>query len=498
MPYLKIKQGNKICIYKKGANGKKTGGTLGCHPTEEKADQQLAALNTNVVEGMMKQKEIEAQAESVPEPIETESEEVYRSWDMVAKADVPYGATSFADVAAAREATQLMERLEKTTAVFYSLFWNIWRDFEIPMEEKTAAWKALFDDFAGAFESEMGAEESAMAELDDLAEIDTGSIVRISESDKSNADMRAPLKMDVVVIEPGWGNPKDGHYYPAEVVRRDAHIFEGAKMYATDHRPEEKSVRTEVAKVEKIISFSESGAPIARVKVWNPDFAEDIRNRNKLNELGTLKCSILAKGRAKKGQIDGKDANIVEAIIASAHTNVDFVTNAGAGGRALQLVELEKEAPMPVEEETQVDEETTAEKMQEAEEVTLHEQDEESAEANEESTEEIESTEGETEDEEISEDEKDEPTFLAETAVSAALDNSKLPEISRNRLAKTQYITEAELATAIQAEADYIQLLIGSGEPKYLGETSAVKDTPLTDAELLEDHCKRVDAIINS
>jgi len=495
MPYMKVKQGNKWCIYKKDTDGNKTGGTLGCHITEGKANDQLSALAINVEEIMNKT----ANTDSIVVTHETtpdkpDNAEMYQSWDMVDRANVPYGAKSFADVASAREAMELMERLEDTTAIFYSLFWEIWRDYDIAIPEKVSAWKTLFGDFSSAFESEIGAEETAMGELDEFSENYSGTIINVSESNKMDADARQPVSMDIVVIEPGWGNPKDKHYYPRDVLRRDANIFEGAKMYATDHRPEEKSVRTEVGKLVNIIGFTDTGAPTARVKIWNPDFAEDIRNRSKLGELGTLEVSILAKGKAKKGKIDGKDANIVESIIASKYTNVDFVTSAGAGGRALQLVENDKEVDMPDKDEMVVDEvvtdETPAENVQESEDVTLHENEEETENVETEQTEEVFETEN------VAEVEEDEPTFLVEADVTTILGDSKLPEISRNRLAKINYLTEADLQSAIQAEADYIKQLVRSGEPKNLGESSDVSSAKLSEVDLAEDHKKRVDAII--
>jgi hypothetical protein len=83
--------------------------------------------------------------------------------------------------------------------------------------------------------------------------------------DFSMADInpnRAPLTMRVQLIRPGWGNTKDNHYYPPEVLRRDAHVFEGKKMYTTDHVQGEKSERTEVSVIEAIESFTDDGAPI--------------------------------------------------------------------------------------------------------------------------------------------------------------------------------------------------------------------------------------------
>jgi hypothetical protein len=149
---------------------------------------------------------------------------------------------------------------------------------------------------------------------------------------------RSPLDLDVKLIVPGWGNKRDNNYYPATVLKRDAGVFVGAKMYATDHRENEKSVRTEVSRIKEITGFADDGAPIARVTIFDPDFAEQTRNRAQAGILDSLECSILAYGTGKPGKApDGKSGYIVEAITAA--QSVDWVTKAGAGGRALRLAE---------------------------------------------------------------------------------------------------------------------------------------------------------------
>lgn len=48
MPYMKVRNGKDdkpVCIYKKGADDKPEGESLGCHENEEKADKQMAALH---------------------------------------------------------------------------------------------------------------------------------------------------------------------------------------------------------------------------------------------------------------------------------------------------------------------------------------------------------------------------------------------------------------------------------------------------------------------
>ncbi len=69
----------------------------------------------------------------------------------------------------------------------------------------------------------------------------------------------------------------------------------------------------------------------------DPNFAERLRALKAANKLTAMECSILATGRAKPGTIEGKQANVVEAITA-AHA-VDWVTRAGAGGQAIDILE---------------------------------------------------------------------------------------------------------------------------------------------------------------
>jgi hypothetical protein len=44
MPYVKVSENGKSCVYKQGEDKKPTGKTLGCHDTDKEADDQIAAL----------------------------------------------------------------------------------------------------------------------------------------------------------------------------------------------------------------------------------------------------------------------------------------------------------------------------------------------------------------------------------------------------------------------------------------------------------------------
>jgi len=47
MPYMVQEKENEFCVYKKGDDDKPAGDPLGCHPSKEKADEQIAALYAN-------------------------------------------------------------------------------------------------------------------------------------------------------------------------------------------------------------------------------------------------------------------------------------------------------------------------------------------------------------------------------------------------------------------------------------------------------------------
>lgn len=299
----------------------------------------------------------------------------------------------------------------------------------------------------------------------EFSESASGHAVAIAEDNlPASADARAPLLLDMILIEPGWGNAKDKHYYPREILERDAPVFVGAKMYATDHRPEEKSVRTEVGIIKELVGFTDGGAPIGRSAIHDPGFAEATRNRDKLGTLHSLECSILAVGKAKKGEIDGQEANIVESITKA--NAVDFVTKAGAGGHALAIAESGEgsqkgDAEMldqdkPQEKEGVIEEASPVE----AEDVILSE-------------------EGDTKESQ----EADQPLeCLSESDVRAILDETNLPETARGRLLKEQYPDEQALRDAIASEVTYIKAITGSGRP-FAGATQQTVQVTETNEE---------------
>jgi hypothetical protein len=265
----------------------------------------------------------------------------------------------------------------------------------------------------------------------------SGHVLSLSEQlPLPNTQPIVPLHLDVALINPGWGNPHDNHYYPEDILRRDATIFEGVKMYETDHRQNEKSTRTWVSTVKEIKGFTSDGAPIGLVSIHDKNFAERLVALAADDLLTKMECSILANGTAKKGKVGDREGRIVEAITSA--DSVDWVTRAGAGGRALALSEShEQEEPMkPEEEPTDIEEQ---EQQPESEQTTFSEQeDPEEAPA---------------------------PEALATERVKEMMAATKLPDASKTRLAEQDYQDEDALQEAIDAEIAYIKEITGGGKP---------------------------------
>ena len=213
------------------------------------------------------------------------------------------------------------------------------------------------------------------------------------------------------------------------------------------HRNDEKSVRTEVSLLEDVVGvreFADGRYLVGRAVVFNPDFAEDVRNRNDAGVLDSLHCSILARGSAKPGKVGESEYNIVQEITDA--QSVDWVTRAGAGGHALQLAETAAEPDQEPEIEPVALDET------EAQPVTLSEDN---------------ATEGVIQ-----------PLPLAE--VITELGKTNLPAASVAGLASGNYANLSEVENAVTEE---VQRLKAKGSGRPLGMAA----TPLPKARSLQE-----------
>lgn len=300
-----------------------------------------------------------------------------------------------------------------------------------PVEASQATWgvKLVCDDKGRLLETVRFVAEEPREVVESFAESIAGISLAEAALPATVDGTRAPLRLHVRLISPGFGNPRDNHYYPADVLQRDAKVFEGVKMYPVDHDQKAKTAANEVGVIDKIVRF-DKGAPVAEVTIFNPDFAEQVRNRAASGKLETLECSILASGRTRKGTVEGKSANIVEAITAAA--SVDWVTRAGAGGKALNIAESDH---------SQSDtggEETVSEPSQTSE----------AAPATGDSA----------------------PAVLSEAEMTEALNVAQLPQVAKDRLKGKQFENRAALEAAIDEMASLLSAVTKSGQPLATGK----------------------------
>jgi hypothetical protein len=278
-------------------------------------------------------------------------------------------------------------------------------------------------------------------ESHDATDEDTANLTE-AEAAVVETGRRAPVIVDFQMIRPGAGNKRDNHYYPADVLKRDIGVFEGADIFATDHKETERSERTKVGKVLKVPTrFTEGKAPVAQVLIYDPAQAEKARNRADADSLDTLECSIFGSGRAKPGTIDGKKYSVVEAITSGKY--LELVSKAGAGGHALNLAESESGGvQMSGEDETR---ETESEK--------------------EEPTQEVDLAEGEGEQEQEQQETTEEAESLAEAEVAEALADIRLPDRVKELLAAQSYENAESLQAAIKEMSEAFKAATGSGKP---------------------------------
>jgi len=380
-------------------------------------------------------------AEDMPIPGAAELGEFDPTEDVEQKAQfsAPLHASSFSDVDAAAKAKETMDKLRVRMGQFNALMDNLmWSD---EVKDKAAAIRSLTEEFVVLLPaslratSEQEAEEME-SELETVKLAETYAGIELLTEGISEADAQGPLTIKVQPIRPGFGNKKDNNYYPAAMLKRDARVFVGAKMYETNHKQKDKSTRTWVSTVTNILGFSGMGAPVCEVVVHDPNFAQRVRNLNEKNLLDKLECSILGDGKIKRNQmVEGRKANVVEALLPT--PDIDWVTKAGAGGRALSIAESDKDGNMEEQNPKLTEGETPAKETPQKDAVN---------------------------------------EVLGTVPVLKALLTSGLPQAAQERLAEGEYADGDTLKTAIDAEKAYLEAArpseggrpfgMGGAEPK--------------------------------
>ena len=145
---------------------------------------------------------------------------------------------------------------------------------------------------------------------------------------------------EIRVATPGWGT---SGYYSAEVLKRDGpKIFPtGTKMYwnhptesENEERPEgdlDKLAAVTIAPARWLDQGPEGAGLYTKARL-REKYAADIAELK--NDIGV---SLRAFGRFSMGKAEGKEGVIIEQLVGG--KSIDFVTQAGRGGKVLELFE---------------------------------------------------------------------------------------------------------------------------------------------------------------
>lgn len=421
------------------------------------------------------------------------SEMVTERPDVGLDAVVSYAPTSFADLDAADAAKDAAAEASKRTYQLHRLIDNVMADPAV--EDKAAALTELMVEFVGrvTMDVEQAAEDSVyvsthgdtkwsiipvpdngveqaigeVTKADDtadlsevasftecisseMAELEPGSMVtgRVVDFVESSG-VGKPAYIDLIPVIPGWGNKKDNHYYDKPVVIKFAPVWNGAKMWATDHKQQDKNALNQVTEViQSPAGYTDDGIPFARAVILSPEFEEIARRRKAAGILHTLHNSIVATGQVRKKSFekDGRKGKYVE-FISNENAGIDWVTKAGAGGHARDLAESNTGGDVMKKVEDVAQETPVEQVVTEVEEVALAEGDETPAEQTEEQASEP------------------EQVKLGEVEVAQLVEGARLPQAVKDLLVLAEYADEDELKAKITGMTEAFTKATGSGKP---------------------------------
>lgn len=160
MPYKVFKQGDEYCVYKVDANDKRTGDSLGCHPSMALANNQVAALYASEGKGLdMTDKNEQPQEE-------TKEVKVKNGWGGEAPAKPTYGAASFAELKAMEQADEVKDAAEYFPGIVSNIM------YRNDITDKGEALRALAVEFVGVVNDKMSEEMAKEASEPETKETD--------------------------------------------------------------------------------------------------------------------------------------------------------------------------------------------------------------------------------------------------------------------------------------------------------------------------------------
>ena len=170
------------------------------------------------------------------------------------------------------------------------------------------------------------------------------------ESDAAEAGSRWLIR----VIRAGVS--ENHRLYPPAVLREATVRFEGARVFAVSDREHlagsGKDVRNLIGGLRKA-AFVESaggGEIRAELELLEPDgsIGTKLREAWRREMTGLFGFSIQARGRARRGRVEGQTVHIVEAI--TEVDSVDLIVGAAAGGELIGLIEARGDEDMKLRE----------------------------------------------------------------------------------------------------------------------------------------------------
>jgi hypothetical protein len=317
--------------------------------------------------------------------------------------------------------------------------------------------------------------------------------------------------LTLTVIKPGFSknttrlkNGKEARrYYPADTLKRDYKVFDGAKMFVNHQTEKEARERPEGDLRDwggslKRVWAESNGTIKAEAAVIDPPLKAKLEELNKQGLLGEMGVSVRISAEVSEGQMDGQAAVIIESLLHG--RSVDFVTTGAAGGQVemmegdqgsendIDLVseaELRQRRPDLVELiesskgdfnrmktlEVQLKEANEAKTLAEGKVKKLQE------------TADTLSDQVKTLTKKIDESELAAKKATAQAELTKLLSESKLPELARKRIIPqfAEAVSTEGMKEAIAAEEGYIKSLGGASRVTNMGEGHS--RTALTEAE---------------
>lgn len=421
---------------------------------------------------------------------------------------VPWGARSFEDVLAARAMDEAMRKVNMYSNMLPELVRNITMDRDTDISAKRSELGRVVNEYLDLVENELSAARQTSLDMENEPSLDPPSIeelelkenqIPVAETYRTKVDVfegdpdADVFTLEVQAIEPGWGNKRDNNFYPATMLEAYASKLIGAKMFEDEHRTEKRTNKVWVSTVTDLIGFTEHGAPRLKVVVHDPGFEERARRLHKAKLLDKLECSLLASGRGEKGfEQDGRKGTKVTEI--EEVFSLDWVSRAGAGGKALSIIEDDGGNTMdkkdqPAGQETQADDTQPVEEK-DVEPVVIHEG-EETPETPKEAP--AEDTPDETT-ETVEEADPVDLLLLETSVIDRVVRASKLPADSQTKLKEDEYLDLEALQTAVREERARLAEAAKARAPKDVGESKP--NPPVNVEEAKKKASKELDAVV--